>query len=82
MIILSYYQGGNQAEGMNKMNLILKVLIVIDALFLIVMYFVWIKSSDKVSHYWTCLYSFHLITYLLALAEIAVKVIILLKAKK
>lgn len=71
----------NPLAGISKMNLILKALIIIDAIFVIIMFFFWMRSKEGASEYWKSLYNFHLITYLLAFVEIAVKVFILMKTK-
>ena len=81
IFLFTYYQRVNISTGFQKINSILKFLTIIDVIFLVVMYFVWIKNKES-SEYWSSLYNIHLMIYLIALVEIGIKVMIILKIKE
>lgn len=80
-ILLAQYMNKDPSFASLKINLILMILVVIDALFLIIMLFVWITSKGEVE-YWRSLYAIHSVCYYLALAEIGLKVVGIMLFKK
>ncbi|MCQ2821235.1 MAG: hypothetical protein MJ252_28585 [archaeon] len=79
-MIISYYKRQNPQLAVKYSDLFLKILIGVDVIFLIVMFFVWVKSKGS-SPFWESLHTFHMITYFLAIAEIILKVIGIMRLK-
>lgn len=64
----------------SRIDLVLKVCIILDAIFIIITTFFWVKNKGE-TDYWKSLYTIHIIVYIIGFIEIAIKVLGLLSLK-